>query len=196
MFVAHRVDLCDDADCICCMCALMGSGGRAFALQCWEVFCECWLVDGLDPVACRILGAICCRSLVSRVIWCSRIGGKWLHDNANCLIQSMKAMIFGWSMFWAVMHCVHRSCWWCCNLLTANCTYIVEFKSFLNQSVQNVSTMLLMNVEKTMNESLRWVDGCLKLCSLLTKSFMMMSGLPYRRRNSCKTALYIVLLQQ
>ena len=201
MFVLLRVDLCDDADCICCMCALTGSlcpnghGGGAFALKRWEVFCEGWLVDGRDPVAFRSLGATCWQSLESRVICCSCIGGKWLHANGNCLIQSVKAMRLGWSMFWAVMHCVHRSYWWCCNLMTSNCTYIVEFKSSLNPSVRNVSTLLLMKKENSVYESLRRVDGCLKLCSLLTKSLMMRSGRPYRLHSSWKTALSIVLLQ-
>ena len=173
-----------------------GTWVRVFALQFCEVFCEGWLVVGRDPLACRSLGAICCRSFESRVICCVWIGSKWLHANANCLIQSLKAIRLGWSMFWAVMYCVHWSCWWCCNLLTANWTCIVEFKSSLNPSVRNVSTMLLMNVENSMYESLQWVDGCLKLCSLLTKSLMMMSGRPYRRRSSWRAALYIVLLQE
>ena len=53
-----------------------------------------------------------------------------------------------------------------------------------------------MNVEISMYESLQWVDGCLKLCSLLTKSLMMMSVPPYRRLTYWRAAFYIVILQK
>ena len=80
--------------------------------------------------------------------------------------------------------------------VTVNCTYFVKFKSSLNPSVWKVSTVLLMNVENSMNETLRWVDGCLKLCILLMKSLMMMPSGPYRRRSSLMATLYIVLCRK
>ena len=151
-----RVDLCDHADFICCICTLTGS----LSLDVGK--CCCNKVSFPKRVYSSIpnMNSDTCSS---------KLGGEFVRRMRmesgirTTILRSPLWMLVGW---WSRSSGVSKS--W---------RYVI------------------MNVENSMHETLRWVDGCLKLCILLAKSLMMMSGRPYQRRSSWRAALYIVLLQ-
>ena len=66
VFVVRRVELCDDADCICCMCPLMGN----LSLNCVE--------GNRNKVSFR-KGVSCFLPKMNYDTRCSMLGGEFVH---------------------------------------------------------------------------------------------------------------------